>query len=133
MVKMLKGLMIILYVEDQQASAAFYRALLGREASLDVPGMTEFDLTPGYTLGLMPNTGIARILGEKMPHPATATGIPRCELYLHVDDALAAFEYAIQLGAKSISPVIERNWGDSVGYVADNDGHIIAFAEKNDP
>ena len=32
--------------------------------------------------------------------------------------------------AKLICPVTDMDWGDSVCYFADPDGHIIAFAEK---
>ncbi len=78
----------------------------------------------------MPNAGIAKILGYTTPHPETGTGIPRCELYLHVEDLEKEFENAIQAGAKVISKIAERNWGDRVGYLADPDGHVIALAEK---
>ena len=40
------------------------------------------------------------------------------------------FENAINSGAKLISPIIERNWGDKACYFADPDGHVIAFAER---
>lgn len=34
----------ILYVADQARSRDFYRTVLATEPTLDVPGMTEFDL-----------------------------------------------------------------------------------------
>jgi lactoylglutathione lyase len=119
---------IILYVKDQQKSRLFYEQLLEREPSLNVDGMTEFRLDD-CTLGLMPETGIARILGTAVPHPGLGSGIPRCELYLRVEDVHRWFEKAIRAGARMVSPVEERNWGDLAGYVADPDGHILAFAE----
>lgn len=76
----------ILYVADQQSSAAFYKQILNREPVLDVPGMTEFMLTENVHLGVMPEAGIAKILGDKMPHPSNGKGISRCELYLYTDD-----------------------------------------------
>lgn len=119
---------VILYVDDQQRSAAFYKRLLRCDPLLDVPGMTEFELSPGCKLGLMPNNGIARILGEKMPHPATGNGIPRCELYLMVANVQAEYEHALGEGATTIAPPEPRDWGDTVCYLADPDGHVIAFA-----
>ena len=56
----------ILYVQDQQRSRDLYRVLLDREPVLDVPGMTEFDLG-GCKLGLMPASGIARIMATAVP------------------------------------------------------------------
>lgn len=120
----------ILYVHDQQASTSFYQQLLRQEPALYVSGMTEFCLSDCCVLGLMPNEGIAKILADHMPHPSLGSGIPRCELYLYVDDVLTTFQHALQLGAKLISPISDRNWGDTACYFADLDGHIIAFAQK---
>ena len=120
----------ILYVQDQQKSCAFYQKLFRRKADLNVPGMTEFKLAEHFKLGLMPNDGIVKILKDKTPHPKEGNGIPRCELYLHVEDIELEFDNAIQCGATLISPIAERDWGDRVCYFSDSDGHIIAFAQK---
>lgn len=119
----------ILYVADQARSAAFYRTLLGQGPSLDVPGMTEFELVPGVKLGLMPDAGIARIICGPLPHPDTGTGIPRCELYLVVDDLDAAVQQAAQAGAVEVQAAADRDWGHRVAYFADPDGHVIALAK----
>ena len=119
---------VTLYVADQAASREFYRALLGSDPCLDVPGMTEFQLSPALKLGLMPAQGMARILGDRVPHPAMGAGIPRCELYFQVPDARQAFERAVVAGAVAIDPPARRDWGEVVAYAADLDGHILAFA-----
>ena len=75
----------ILYVSDQSESARFYAAALGVAPRLDVPGMTEIALE-GCVLGLMPEAGIRRLLGDAIADPATARGVPRAELYLLVDE-----------------------------------------------
>ena len=121
---------IILYVADQTRSRNFYAAVLDQQPDLDVPGMTEFLLNPACKLGLMPETSIAKILEGKTPHPADGNGIPRCELYLYTQNPTEACDRALKAGAKLVSPVSARDWGDSVGYVADFDGHILAFATK---
>jgi lactoylglutathione lyase len=129
----------ILYVADQPRSAAFYRTLLGKEPSLDVPGMTEFELgTAGSSsrdpaevrvkLGLMPEQGIARIISGPMPHPSTGAGVPRCELYLLVDDLDSAVQQAARAGAVEVQAAADRDWGHRVAYFADPDGHVIALA-----
>jgi len=121
---------IILYVSDQKRSRDFYSAILLKEPSLDVPGMTEFALSNNLKLGLMPENGIAKILSDKTPHPSSGNGIPRCELYLKVSNPEDSYRLAVSLGAKEISMVQHRDWGDTAGYVADPDGHIIAFASR---
>ncbi len=90
--------------------------------------MTEFHLQEGCVLGLMPEGGIKRLLGATISDPATAHGIPRAEVYLHVEDAEAAFERALRAGARLLSPMQKRDWGDTAGYCQDADGHVLGFA-----
>lgn len=120
----------ILYVADQVAAARFYQELLGIPPRLDVPGMTEFEIGPGSVLGLMPVASIRRLLGSALRNPDEGAGIPRCEIYLVVDDAEAWHRRAIAAGATELSGVALRNWGHRAGYSVDRDGHVIAFAEE---
>lgn len=120
----------ILYVSNQEKSRDFYQILLQQKPSLDVSGMTEFTLNDFVKIGLMPNDGIAKIITPKLPHPTSGIGIPRCELYLQVDNIETIFEEAKQAGATEISPITLRDWGDYVGYISDFDGHVIALATK---
>lgn len=128
--KHIRGIETILYVKDQQASTDFYTKLFRQHPDLNVPGMTAFNLADNFKLGLMPTHGIAKILSDKTQHPDKGNGIPRCELYLYVDNIEFEFENAVKAGAKLISPITDRNWGDKACYFADRDSHIIAFAEK---
>jgi len=121
---------LILYVADQAVSADFYQAVFAAHAKLDVPGMTEFELPGGATLGLMPEAGIRRLLGPALPDPATARGVPRSELYLVVDDPGRYLARAVGAGARELSPLQPRDWGDHVAYVLDPDGHVLAFASR---
>jgi catechol 2,3-dioxygenase-like lactoylglutathione lyase family enzyme len=118
----------ILYVADQKRSTEFYRSLLAVEPALNVPGMTEFQLTEGHVLGLMPEAGIRNLLGAKLPDLARGYGIPRVELYIRVADPEVFHSRALKLGAMELSPVLERDWGDRAGYVLDPDAHVIAFS-----
>ncbi|MCZ2442930.1 MAG: lactoylglutathione lyase [Flavobacteriales bacterium] len=121
----------ILYVSDQSKSRDFYSQLLDVEPVLDVPGMTAFRLSEGVRLGLMPAKNIARIIHPAMPHPSSSNDVPKCELYLYVRDPRATYDKALSLGAKPISEVMPRDWGDLTGYVSDPDAHILAFALSN--
>ena len=120
---------LILYVRDQAESTDFYSALLKKSPVLNVPGMTEFRLGEVCVLGLMPETGIKKLLGARLPDPAQAQGIPRAELYLIVDDCQAYCDRAMQLGAAVLSASSVRDWGHTVSYCLDQDGHVLAFAE----
>ena len=118
----------ILYVRDARASAAFYREVLAVAPRLDVPGMTEFELASGAVLGLMPEAGIVRLLGEALPSPATARGVPRAELYLLVGDPGAFHARALAAGAAELSALTPRPWGHDAAYSLDPDAHVLAFA-----
>jgi len=120
--------LFILYVRDQRRSADFYRAALDTAPRLDVPGMTELALGGGAVLGLMPEAGIRRLLGDALPDPAAAAGVPRAELYLRVDDPGACHQRALAAGARELSPLARRDWGDRAAYCLDPDGHVLAFA-----
>lgn len=128
--KQIRHIETILYVRDQQVSTEFYTALFRQAPDLNVPGMTEFKLSDHFKLGLMPSNGIAKILMDKTRHPDEGSGIPRCELYFHVEDIQLEFTNALTCGAKLISPIEDRDWGDKACYFSDADGHVIVFAEK---
>lgn len=126
----MQAIEFILYVSNQQESTLFYEYLFQQKAILNVPGMTEFQLSENVKLGLMPNDGIAKILGNKTPHPTKGNGIPRCELYIKVPNPQAYMLRGIEKGAILVSNLEPRDWGDAVGYIADINGHILAFAEQ---
>ena len=122
---------VIFFVADQAASREFWTSVLDVAPRLDVPGMTELLLPGGATLGLMPRAGIRRLLGPELPDPAGAGGA-RCELYLVVDGPSTFHERALGAGAKELSPLQPRDWGDRAAYSLDPDGHVVAFAEEID-
>lgn len=118
----------IFYVADQDKSTKFYEATLGLKPRLHVPGMTEFSLNNGAILGLMPEKGIKRLLGDKIRNPSDASGVPRAELYLLVEDPQEYQTRALNSGAKELSPLEKRDWGHSAAYCSDPDCHVLAFA-----
>ena len=120
----------ILYVKDQVRSTAFYSHVLGCQPALNVPGMTEFNLSENSILGLMPEEGIKRLLGDKLPDPARGKGVPRSEIYLLVSNPREYHQRAIEAGAVELSGLENRDWGQRAAYSLDPDGHILAFAEK---
>lgn len=120
---------LIFYVSDQRASTEFFAFVLNCSPTLDVPGMSEFQISDTCVLGLMPETGIKNLLQGKIPDPSVCNGVPRAELYLVVDDATAYLSRALEKGAVGLSDVSLRDWGHSVGYCMEENGHILAFAQ----
>lgn len=114
---------VILYVADQARAQAFYQAVLDAVPSLNVPGMTEFDLG-GVTLGLMPSDDIVQLV----PGLDSGTG-QRCELYLRRSEAAPMLARIVAAGGRLLSDLQPRPWGETVGYALDLDGHVLAVAE----
>ncbi len=102
----------ILYIKDQLKSRNFYAHVLGIEPVLDVPGMTEFTLSESAILGLMTEQGISKILGESVPHPQSGSGIPRCEIYLFVDNPNEYIDRLSAAGGKIISKTLNYETGE---------------------
>jgi len=125
----MKHAMFIIYVSDQKISRDFFAKVLASEPVLDVPGMTEFSLKDGSSLGLMPETGIQKLLGDSLPEPAFVDGPLRAEIYLSVDDPVHCLELAVEAGAQMLSECQERSWGDFAGYCLDMDGHVLGFGK----
>lgn len=130
MKKDFKAVEFILYVENQQISRNFYKNLFQIEPTLDVAGMTEFELFNQVKLGLMPYSGIYKILQPQLPSPQTGKGIPRAELYLEVADISVYLPRIANLKVTVVSELSVRDWGAKVIYLSDPDTHIIALAEK---
>lgn len=120
----------IIYTKDQKAASQFYTDLLEINPTLDVPGMTEFELSESIKLGIMPAAGIKRILDDKIDEPNCDLSNVKCELYLYVDQPEAYYNKAIALGAIGISHLQNRNWGDVVAYCIDLDGNLLGFAKQ---
>ncbi len=119
----------ILYVADQEKSSFFYENVLAQKPTLNVPGMTEFKLNDDSLLGLMPCHGIKKLLGDGLPDPSAAQGIPRAELYLVVNSPEEHHARALKSGATEISKMQVRDWGHKAAYSLDLDGHVLVFAE----
>lgn len=121
----------ILFVADQARSTEFYSRVLGVEADLNVPGMTEFRLSDGAVLGLMPRASAERLFADTVKIAQDDDFHKAAELYLLVDHAAAYLQRAIDAGATEISPLILRDWGHRAGYCLDPDGHVVAFAQSS--
>ena len=119
----------IIYVQDQEFSKNFYSEILDLKPTLDVPGMTEFKVASNVTLGIMPESGIKRILGAKADELKNSKAPLKAEIYLRHKNAKKIFELALERGAKKISDFEKRNWGEEVAYLLDKDGNIIGLSK----
>lgn len=110
--------LVILYVEDPAASAAFYGALFERRPVASFPTYIAFDLGGGFTLGLWAN--------RRVDPPPPRTG-NRGELAFMVEDEAAVRALHQQWSERGVK--IEKEPHEDVfglTFVAlDPDGHRI--------
>jgi predicted enzyme related to lactoylglutathione lyase len=119
--------LVILAVEELARAAQFYDQAFGWKRTVATSVYIELALPGGMRLGLYDREGFRRNIGQmpaRRQGEATAT-----ELYLYVSDLDVAFAKATAAGARMLSPVSARDWGDLVGYVADPDGNVLALAK----
>jgi catechol 2,3-dioxygenase-like lactoylglutathione lyase family enzyme len=112
---MLLGLRTAIYpAPDLAAAKGWYAKVLGAEPYFDQPFYVGFSVG-GFELGLIPDGT-----------PASAGPQP----LWGVDDAQAAFDRLIALGASSLDPVTAVGDGIRVGAVCDPFGNRLGFIEN---
>lgn len=116
----------ILYVPDVAATCAFYTQAFGFQQKFMTPEKDYAELLSGettiafatLTLGeqQVPGGMQASSLGAK---PAAV------EMAFTTEDIQADFSRAKAAGAIEVSPLTEKPWGQTVGYVRDLNGFLI--------
>lgn len=122
--------LVILAVRDLPAMTSFYREVLRWRQIVDVPVYAELQDQEGPRLGLYVDEGFGRNIGVV---PEVGRGVTRTELYLHCDELEAAMERAAAAGARPLSRLAPRDWGDEVAYFADPEGNVVALARPLRP
>ncbi|MGC4116015.1 MAG: VOC family protein [Myxococcales bacterium] len=122
-----RHVLTILAVGDLARARTFYREAFGWRQPVDVPVYAEFELPGGMRLGLYQREGFARNTGQA-PAVTPPGAISATEIYLHVDDLPAAVARVQAAGAKLLSPMAKRDWGDEAAYFADPDGNVLVVA-----
>jgi len=118
---------VILAVADLPRALAFYRTAFGWRQTVDVPVYAEFEVPGGMRLGLYRREAFAANTG-RVPFRVPSGELAPTELYFHPEDLPAAIARAAAAGAKALSPLARRDWGDEAAYFADPDGNVLVLA-----
>lgn len=119
--------LLILAVEDVARAKTFYGAAFGWPVHVDVPVYVEMATPGGLHVGLYERRGFGRNTG-RVPMPVPPGELSPAEVYLRVDDLPGACARVERAGARLLSAASPREWGDTVAYYADPDGHVLALA-----
>jgi predicted enzyme related to lactoylglutathione lyase len=123
-----KLVLLILAVRDRARMMAFYMRVLEWSLVVDVPVYAELQSPDGLRLGLYAEDGFGRNIGIV---PEASPPITRTELYLQCDELHAVMERAVEAGARVLSPLGPRDWGDEAVYLADPEGNIVVVARRS--
>lgn len=122
-----RHVLTILAVSDLERSKRFYAEVFAWPRTVDVPVYAEHELPGGMRLGLYERKGFAHNTGQ-LPELLPSGALAATELYFHVDDPRAYAERLAAAGARVLSPLALRPWGDEAAYFADPDGNVLVVA-----
>jgi catechol 2,3-dioxygenase-like lactoylglutathione lyase family enzyme len=122
-----RHVLTILAVHDLARARRFYEEAFAWPRTVEVPVYVEHALPGGSRLGLYERMAFARNTGRP-PVPTPPGEIGATELYFHVDDLEAAVARLEAAGARTLSAVAARPWGDDAAYFADPDGNVLVVA-----
>lgn len=119
--------LIILAVRDLPRAVRFYRDAFDWSQTVDVPVYAEFALPLGQRLGLYERQSFGVNTGQ-VPAEVLEGELAGTEIYFHVEDIHRAVARVEAAGARKLSPLAERDWGDEAAYFADPDGNVLVLA-----
>jgi len=119
--------LVILAVGDVAQAARFYREVFGWPQQVDEAVYAEFALPENQRLGLYARAAFARNTGE-LPAVIAPGALTATELYFTVDDPAEVGKRLLAAGARQLSALAPRDWGDEAAYFADLDGTVLVVA-----
>ena len=123
-----RQILTIIAVDNLESSGRFYDEVFGWERRIDAPVYIEYQLPGGQGLGVYQRANFANNTGQiPIPTPP-APGTTSTELYFHVDAPEISIDRLKRVGARELSPLQMRDWGDEAAYYADPDNNVIVIA-----
>lgn len=123
---------VICYVNDLMNALAFYEKVFSFKPKFIYEEKTYAELETGMTTLAFADISLAdfNIPTDYTKHsqskPPALT-----ELVIKVDNVEDYFQKALQEGAKKIADPIKKPWGETIGYVQDPQGILIAICSSN--
>ena len=116
----------ILATEDLENSVAFYMKAFDWSIRLQSKSYVEFELPGGLGLAVCTLDGFEKHIGLK-PNIKSGAVTP-VQVYLRSDDLARAIARLHSAGARPLSNLKKRDWGEEAAYFADPDGHVLVIS-----
>jgi len=116
----------IVYVDDVEASLAFFERAFGLPRRFVAPGGTYGELDTGaVALGFAQHATARASVGHDYVAAASSPQPLGIEIGLVTDDVAASLERAVAAGATLLCPATAKPWGQTVGYLRAPDGTLV--------
>lgn len=116
----------ILYVESVPETIDFYERALGFARKFVTPELDYGELLSGETTIAFASIELGKSNFSKGFEPLTNTGKPvGMEMAFVTENIEQDFQRALDAGAIEYEPLVQKPWGQQVGYVRDNNGFLI--------
>ena len=102
-----------------------------RNPRIDYKNYVELLRPEGGCLGLFERGAFGRTAGAQ-PSSGEPGRETSTELYVRVQDVEPVLDRLERLGARRLSPLAAREWGEEAAYYADPDGNVVAVARSNE-
>jgi catechol 2,3-dioxygenase-like lactoylglutathione lyase family enzyme len=121
---------VVFSVSDLARALRFYEAALGwpRNDKIDYDEYVELLPPDGGSLGLFERSGFAELVGAE-PFAGENGDVAPAYVYVRVDDVEGAVARLEGAGARLLSPLAPRSWGEKAAWFADPDGNVVAVAQ----
>jgi flavin reductase (DIM6/NTAB) family NADH-FMN oxidoreductase RutF/catechol 2,3-dioxygenase-like lactoylglutathione lyase family enzyme len=122
----------ILACAELTRSVEFYRQAFDWPIVVEEERYVELGLPGGRGLGLCSREAFRDYTGQKV-RKAKEDRLSGVELYLRCEDLARAVVRVAGAGARELSRVAPRDWGEEAAYFADPDGNVIVLARPLKP
>ena len=116
---------VILYVQDVPAAVDFYETAFGLRRRFVHESNTYAEMDTGATALAFAVEGLAEENGLTVRFNRRNEDAAGVEVALVTPDVEAAFERAVEAGARPAQPPRQKPWGQTVAYVRDLDGVLV--------
>jgi lactoylglutathione lyase len=119
---------VMIWVADVPATVAFYEAAFGLEVTMMDDAKTYAQLGTGETtLAFAAESAAAGTGLTVRPHRSGETPAAVQLAFVH-EDVTAAYDRAVAAGAEPAVPLTQKPWGQTLGYLRDNNGFLVELS-----
>lgn len=122
-----RHVLTILAAREIAPLVSFYREGFGWPVTVETPVYVELSIDGARRLGVYQRDGFGRNTGQ-VPVEVPPGELAPVELYLDAPDLEPALERLRRAGARELSPLAPRPWGDEAAYFADPAGNVVVLA-----